>query len=48
VNFETRQVLELKPNNPKAIGRGQRQLQRYIDELNEVYGGGWTGRVVTY
>jgi RHS repeat-associated protein len=48
VNFETKQVLELKPNNPKAIRGGERQVQQYVDELNELYGGGFTGRVVTY
>jgi hypothetical protein len=48
VNFETKQVLELKPNKPKAIRAGERQVQRYVDELNEVYGGGFTGKVVTY
>jgi hypothetical protein len=48
VNFETKQVLELKPNNPRAIQRGERQVQQYVDELNEAYGGGFTGKVVTY
>jgi RHS repeat-associated protein len=48
VNLETREVLELKPNNPRALQRGQRQLEGYLDELEQNYGGGWTGRVIPY
>jgi hypothetical protein len=29
-------VYELKPNNPRAIREGQKQLQRYIEELKTV------------
>ncbi len=41
---------ELKPDNPRQIRNGQRQLQDYLDELNGVYKDGprWTGSVVTY
>lgn len=50
INFETRQVIELKPNNPRAIRRGQRQVDEYVSELNQSYPGNtpWTGRVETY
>ncbi|MCK6575795.1 hypothetical protein L6V77_32475 [Myxococcota bacterium] len=48
VNEATREVIELKPNNPRAIRDGHRQLQRYIDELQETTGQPWTGRVETY
>ncbi|WP_353650324.1 RHS repeat-associated core domain-containing protein [Nakamurella sp. A5-74] len=49
VNFETREVLELKPNNPRAIRTGTRQVQRYVDQLNkESPGTPFSGRVVTY
>lgn len=37
-------VYELKPDNPKAIARGLKQLERYLKGL----GKGWTGKIVTY
>ena len=48
INFETQQILELKPDNPAAISRGQIQLQRYIQQAQTQFGGTWTGRVITY
>ncbi|GAB3264633.1 DNRLRE domain-containing protein [Nocardioides dilutus] len=49
INFETREVLELKPNNARAIRLGERQLEGYIAKLNEQFPGDpWIGRVVTY
>jgi hypothetical protein len=48
VNPTTREVIELKPNNPRAIRGGQRQVQRYVDELSEMTGQPWSGRVETY
>lgn len=39
INFRTREVVELKPNNPRAIREGQRQLYRYPEELNLEYPG---------
>ena len=49
LNMETREVIELKPNNPRQIRLGNRQLDEYIAELNEMYPGTpWTGKVVTY
>ena len=37
-------VYELKPDNPKAIARGLKQLDRYLKGL----GKGWIGQIVTY
>lgn len=50
INFETREIVELKPNNPRQIRLGQRQVDAYVDELNQAYPGDtpWTGSVVTY
>jgi len=49
INFDTREVLELKPNNPRQITLGNKQLAGYIAKLNEQFPGKpWTGRVVTY
>jgi hypothetical protein len=50
INFETRAVLELKPNNVRAIGRGLKQVGKYLEELNTEFPGEipWQGRVVTY
>ena len=49
VNFETREIVELKPNNPRAIALGQRQVARYADELNREFPGRpFSTRVETY
>lgn len=50
INFGSRHVVELKPNNPRAIRLGERQLQGYLDELNQAYPGStpWTGSIQTY
>jgi hypothetical protein len=48
INPTTRTVRELKPNNPRAIRRGQRQVERYRRELEERTGEKWTGEVHTY
>ena len=49
VNLETREVLELKPNNPSAISRGLRQVQGYAQQLNKEFPGTpFTYKVVTY
>lgn len=49
INFTTREIRELKPNNPRAIRRGQNQIDKYLDELNREFPGQpWTGQVVTY
>ncbi|GHT11356.1 hypothetical protein FACS1894170_04820 [Planctomycetales bacterium] len=44
INYTTKEIIELKPNNPKAIAEGKRQLKKYLDELGE----GWSGRVENY
>lgn len=41
-------IIELKPNNPAAIQKGEKQLEGYLDELNATKGGGWTGEIWTY
>jgi len=49
VNFDTGVVKELKPDNPRAIRRGQRQVEGYAKELQKVHPGKkWTGKVETY
>lgn len=35
VNYDEGIVRELKPNNPRAIRRGQKQVQKYVDILNK-------------
>jgi len=34
VNLETREVVELKPNNPRAIARGTAQARGYAEQLS--------------
>lgn len=44
-------VYELKPNNPRAIREGQKQLQIYIEELKTIpdfKGINWEGILETY
>ncbi|HZI05908.1 MAG TPA: hypothetical protein VEZ71_17895 [Archangium sp.] len=48
VNAEKKDVKELKPNNPRAIKRGEKQVETYRRELEERRGGQWTGQVETY
>jgi hypothetical protein len=48
VNFETKTVKELKPNNQRAIKRGEKQVEGYKNELQNTSGGKWTGKVETY
>jgi hypothetical protein len=48
VNFEKREVVELKPNNDAAIHRGEKQAAGYAEELEAMTGEQWTWRVVTY
>jgi hypothetical protein len=48
VNFEKKDVKELKPDNPRAIKRGEQQVEKYRSELEEKEGGQWTGGVETY
>jgi RHS repeat-associated protein len=48
VNFEEKHVKELKPNNPRAIRRGEKQVEGYRQELQQEHGGTWTSSVETY
>jgi len=49
VNLATREVIELKPNNPAAIARGLRQAEGYAQQLTEEYPGTpFSYSVVTY
>ncbi|HLL05767.1 MAG TPA: hypothetical protein VK539_34675 [Myxococcaceae bacterium] len=48
VNWEKQDVKELKPDNPRAIRHGEKQLEGYKKELEETTGEEWTGTVETY
>ena len=48
IDFETKTVYELKPNNPNQIKKGTKQLQNYLDEISEIFGDGWTSVLDTY
>lgn len=44
IDYTRKIVYELKPNNPRAINRGIKQLVRYLDIL----GDDWIGVLITY
>ncbi|MFY0528248.1 hypothetical protein ACN28I_35515 [Archangium gephyra] len=48
VNLDKQEVKELKPDTPRAIKRGERQVEEYRRELEGTEGGSWTGKVETY
>ena len=48
IDFNNRIIYELKPNNPQAIARGLRQLDRYTTAASQQYGGDWTGVLKLY
>lgn len=48
IDFENQIIYELKPNNPKQIKLGKKQLQGYIDEMKSIDGGDWKGILDTY
>jgi len=48
VNPDKQEVKELKPDNPRAVKQGKRQVEEYRRELEETEGGSWTGKVETY
>ena len=48
VDLSKRIVYELKPNNPKAIARGYKQLARYAEGLSRTRGGQWITKLFTY
>ena len=41
VEVKTRTIYELKPNNPRAIKRGHKQLETYKKRFEQEYGGEW-------
>ena len=47
-NGERTSVYELKPYNPRQIHIGTRQLQRYLAEIEEEFGPGWSSVLDTY
>ncbi|CAN7509906.1 RHS repeat-associated core domain-containing protein [Mesorhizobium sp. LjRoot246] len=48
VNVADKIVKELKPDNPRAVKRGEAQLEGYIKAAEAKFGGIWTGVVETY
>jgi RHS repeat-associated protein len=47
-NAQTREIRELKPDNPRAIRRGKKQVKEYCDECDKAFGPGHTVKVETY
>lgn len=41
IDFENKIIYELKPNNPRQIKEGKKQLQMYLIEVEKLYGKGW-------
>ena len=48
IDFESKTVYELKAHNPNQIRRGNKQLQNYLNEIEEEFGDGWTSTLDTY
>lgn len=48
IDFNNKIIYELKPNNPQAIAKGMKQLERYTTAANQSYGGEWTGVLKLY
>ena len=48
IDIQSRIVRELKPNNPRTIQDGSRQLERYRQELQREFGGTWTSFMDIY
>ena len=48
IDIDNRIIYELKPNNPQAIARGMKQLDRYTSAASEQFGGKWTGVLKLY
>lgn len=51
LNIKKLEIRELRLNNPRAIRDGERQLKKYIKELEKMYPGTkgkWKSKVVTY
>lgn len=41
IDFENKIIYELKPNNPRQITAGKKQLDTYLKEVESIYGSGW-------
>ena len=48
VNWMTNEIGELKPNNPRAIAKGLKQLVCYKKGMQNWKGGNWTTKLDTY
>ncbi len=48
IDVENKIVRELKPDNPRAIKRGEKQLEGYRSEAEKNFGGQWTSKLDTY
>ena len=48
ISFKNRTVRELKPDRPRPIKDGQRQLERNRQEAEQEFGGGWKSELDTY
>ena len=47
-NKDTKEIIELKPNNLRAIRQGEKQVDGYCRECDKAFGPGHRGRVETY
>lgn len=48
IDFENKIVYELKPNNPNQIRKGTKQLEGYLEEIETVFGKGWSSVLDIY
>ncbi|MEI6535789.1 MAG: RHS repeat-associated core domain-containing protein [Verrucomicrobiaceae bacterium] len=48
VDLAKQEVRELKPDNPRAISLGQKQVETYRKELEDLHGGEWKSYVDRY
>ena len=48
IDFETKTIYELKPYNPNQIENGTKQLEGYLEEVESLFGPGWTTVLDTY
>lgn len=48
IDFIEKIIYELKPNNPRAIRAGQKQLDTYHQEVEKIFGKGFTKQLDTY
>ncbi|SEA68065.1 Restriction endonuclease fold toxin 9 [Arachidicoccus rhizosphaerae] len=48
IDLEKKIIYELKPNNPRAIKQGYKQLEMYKQEVESIYGKGFKTILDTY